>query len=49
MIFTGTTVASGTCHCVVVATGMDSEFGKIANLTQNTEKAYLHYKKNLMF
>lgn len=24
MIFTGTTVASGTCHCVVVATGMDS-------------------------
>ena len=25
MIFTGTTVASGTCHCIVVATGMDRD------------------------
>ena len=47
MIFTGTTVASGTCHCVVVATGMDSEFGKIANLTQNTEKSLSPLQKEL--
>ena len=47
MIFTGTTVASGTCHCVVVATGMNSEFGKIADLTQNTEKTLSPLQKEL--
>ncbi|MFR6666842.1 MAG: cation-translocating P-type ATPase, partial [Thomasclavelia spiroformis] len=46
-IFTGTTVASGTCHCVVVATGMNSEFGKIADLTQNTEKTLSPLQKEL--
>lgn len=47
MIFTGTTVDSGTCHCVVVATGMNSEFGKIADLTQNTEKTLSPLQKEL--
>lgn len=47
MIFTGTTVSSGTCCCVVVKTGMDSEFGKIANLTQNTEKTLSPLQKEL--
>ena len=38
MVFSGTSAAAGTCRTVVVSTGMDSEFGKIAGLTQNTEK-----------
>lgn len=47
MIFAATTVASGTCRCVVVKTGMDSEFGKIADLTQNTEKTLSPLQKEL--
>lgn len=47
MVFAGTTVVSGTCRCVVVATGMRSEFGKIADLTQNTEKALSPLQKEL--
>ena len=34
MIYAGTTVAAGTARAVVCATGMDTEFGKIAHLTQ---------------
>ena len=34
LIFAGTTVAAGTGRAVVFATGMDTEFGKIAHLTQ---------------
>ncbi len=33
-VFMGTTVAAGTGKAVVYATGMDTEFGKIAGLTQ---------------
>lgn len=47
MVFAGTTVVSGTCRCVVVATGMRSEFGKIADLTQNTEKSLSPLQKEL--
>lgn len=47
MIFTGTTVSSGTCHCVVVKTGMATEFGKIADLTQNTKKTLSPLQKEL--
>ena len=39
MVFSGTSAAAGTCRALVVSTGMDSEFGKIANLTQSTEKS----------
>lgn len=35
LIFAGTTVASGSGKSVVIATGMQTEFGKIANLTQS--------------
>ena len=34
MIFAGTSVATGTGKAVVVTTGMNTEFGKIAHLTQ---------------
>lgn len=34
LIFAGTTVAAGTGRAVVFATGMNTEFGKIAHLTQ---------------
>ena len=35
LVFAGTTVVAGTGKAVVFATGMDSEFGKIAHLTQS--------------
>ncbi len=35
LIFMGTTVASGNALCVVVATGMHTELGRIASLSQN--------------
>jgi calcium-translocating P-type ATPase len=34
LVFAGTTVVSGTGKAVVFATGMNTQFGKIANLTQ---------------
>ena len=47
MIFSGTSAAAGTCRALVVATGMNSEFGKIADLTQNTEKSLSPLQKEL--
>lgn len=38
LIFAGTAVASGSGKAVVVATAMNTEFGKIADLTQNMEE-----------
>ncbi|WDF82971.1 cation-transporting P-type ATPase [Lacticaseibacillus pabuli] len=38
IIYAGTTVGAGTGLAVAVSTGMDSEFGRIAKLTQNQEK-----------
>lgn len=35
LVFAGTSVTSGTAKAIVFATGMASEFGKIAHLTQN--------------
>lgn len=37
LIFTGTSVASGTAKAVVISIGMETEFGKIANLTQTVK------------
>jgi Ca2+-transporting ATPase len=34
LVFAGTSVAAGSAKCVVTATGMNTEFGKIARLTQ---------------
>jgi Ca2+-transporting ATPase len=36
LLFMGTTVATGSGHGVVVGTGMQSELGRIANLSQST-------------
>ena len=38
LVFMGTTVAIGTGRAVVYATGMDTEFGKIAAMTQSVEE-----------
>lgn len=47
MVFSGTSAAAGTCRALVVSTGSDSEFGKIANLTQSTEKSLSPLQKEL--
>jgi len=38
MVFAGTSVATGTGKAVVISTGMDTEFGKIAHLTQEMKE-----------
>ena len=38
IIFAGTTVSSGTGKAVVCSTGMETQFGKIAGLTQNLKE-----------
>ena len=38
LVLAGTTVVSGQARAVVFATGMHTEFGKIAHLTQSTEE-----------
>ncbi len=47
LIFTGTSVASGTAKAMVVTTGMETEFGKIANLTQTMKEEKSPLEKEL--
>jgi len=47
LIFTGTSVSSGTAKAVVVTTGMETEFGKIANLTQTMKEELSPLQKEL--
>ena len=47
IIFTGTSVASGTAKAVVITTGMETEFGKIAKLTQNMKEEQSPLQKEL--
>jgi P-type Ca2+ transporter type 2C len=47
LIFAGTNVASGTAKAVVLTTGMHTEFGKIAGLTQSMEEQLSPLQKEL--
>lgn len=47
MIFMGTTVASGNALCAVTATGMNTELGKIASLSQGLKEGMSPLQKEL--
>lgn len=47
LVFAGTHVASGTGKAVVFATGMDTQFGKIAALTQSMEQQLSPLQKEM--
>lgn len=47
LVFAGTSVASGTAKSVVVAIGMQTEFGKIATLTQTLKEEKSPLQKEL--
>ena len=47
LIFAGTSVSSGTAKAVVVSIGMDTMFGKIANLTQTMKEVQSPLQKEL--
>jgi len=47
IIFMGTIVSRGNAQALVIRTGMDTEFGKIANLTQETEKDQTPLEKEI--
>jgi len=48
LIFAGTHVAAGTAKAIVFATGMNTEFGKIANLTQGVEEELSPLQKEMV-
>lgn len=47
LIFAGTSVASGTGRAVVTATGMSTQFGRIAHLTQSITEEPTPFQKEL--
>jgi len=47
LIFAGTSVSSGTAKAVIVSIGMDTMFGKIANLTQTMKEVQSPLQKEL--
>ena len=47
MVFAGTNVATGTGRAVVIATGMETEFGKIAHMTQSVSDELSPLQKEL--
>ncbi len=49
LIFAGTSIASGTGKAVVVSTGMETEFGKIAHLTQSVGTDLSPLQKEMIY
>jgi potassium/sodium efflux P-type ATPase len=49
LVFAGTSVAMGTGRAVVYATGMETEFGKIAHLTQSVEEDQSPLQREMAF
>ena len=49
IVLAGTTVVSGNARAVVVATGMQTEFGKIAHLTQTTREMTFPLQREIAF
>ena len=47
MVFQGTTITSGKCRAVVTTTGMQTEFGKIAEVVQQREDVLTPLQKDL--
>lgn len=47
LVFMGTAITHGTAKAIVIHTGMNTEFGKIANLTQTTTKDKSPLQKEL--
>lgn len=47
LVFTGTSVSNGTAKAVVIAIGMDTQFGKIADLTQSMKEEQSPLQKEL--
>ena len=47
LVFMGTTVATGHAHGVVIGTGMQTELGRIANLSQDTKSDLSPLQKEL--
>jgi len=47
MIYTGTTIVRGNARAVVVATGMETEFGKIAKLVQRIKRKKTPFEEKL--
>jgi Ca2+-transporting ATPase len=49
LVFAGTTVSAGTGKAVVFATGMETEFGKIARMTQSVEEELSPLQREMVF
>ena len=49
MVFSGTIISYGHAYCVVVATGMDTEIGKIAKSIHNQKEEPVHIQKKLSY
>jgi Ca2+-transporting ATPase len=49
LVFAGTSVTSGTGKAVVIATGMATEFGKIADMTQMVEEELSPLQREMAF
>ncbi|MDD1669812.1 MAG: cation-transporting P-type ATPase, partial [Methanomicrobiales archaeon] len=49
LVFAGTSVVAGTGRAIVYATGMETEFGKIAHLTQSMEEEPSPLQKEMIF